>query len=145
MGIAYRCETVTGLAVEVWDGDVTADQARRHVEQLATDPQWAESRRLITDLTGMSAQSRPSAEQVARLGDLFLQQLAYLVGDVKWSVIADQAFDEAVGFGAHIKHEVRRMIVFNNLAMACNWLGLDPSDVRPTIDELRTQLRSASR
>jgi len=144
MGIAYRCDSATGLSVEVWDGEVSAEQARQHVEQLAADPQWSESRRLVTDLTSMAAESRPTPEQIAGLADAFLQELAYLVGDVKWSVIADRAFDDVLGFGAHIKHEVRRMIVFNNLATASVWLGIEPSDVQPVIDDLRRRLRGES-
>ena len=145
MAIAYRCDTATGVGVEVWDGDITVDQARQHVQTLAADPHWSASRRLVTDLTGISAESRPTAEAIAQLADVFLQQLAYRVGDVKWSVIADHTFDEALGFGGRIRHEVRRMIVFNNLASACVWLGLDHNEVRPAIDELRRQLRNESR
>ena len=44
-------------------------------------------------------------------------------------------FDEALGFSAHIKHEVRRMIVFGNLATACIWLGVEATVVQPIIDE----------
>jgi hypothetical protein len=142
MGIAYRCGTATGLSVEVWDGEVGIDEARRHIARLAADPEWAASRRIVTDLSSLSAGSRPDADQLAQLGDAFLHQLAYLVGDVKWSVIADQAFDEAIGFGARIKHEVRRMIVFNGLATACVWLGVDTSAVQPVLTELRRQLRA---
>jgi hypothetical protein len=144
MGIAYRCDSATGLSVEVWDGDVTPDEARRHIQTLAADPQWSASRRIVTDLTSLSAESRPTAEQLSGLADAFLQQLAYLVGGVKWSVIADRAFDDALGFGARIKHEVRRMIVFNNLTTASVWLGLDASDVQPVIDALRQQIRNES-
>ena len=144
MGIAYRCDSATGLSVEVWDGEVSAEQARRHIEQLAADPQWAQSRRIVTDLTSMAPESRPTPEQVADLAKAFLQELAYLVGDVKWSVIADRTFDDALGFGAHVKHEVRRMIVFNSLATASVWLGLDPGDVQPVIDDLRRRLRGES-
>jgi hypothetical protein len=145
MGIAYRCDSATGLSVEVWDGDVSVEQARRHVERLAGDPQWSQSRRIVTDLTSMNPDSRPTADQIAGLADAFLQELAYLVGDVKWSVIADRTFDDALGFGAHVKHEVRRMIVFNSLATASVWLSLDPGDVQPVIDDLRRRLRRESR
>jgi hypothetical protein len=145
MGISYRCDAASGIGVEVWDGEITADVARQHLERLAADPQWATSRRLVTDLTGIDADSRPTPATLAQVADAFLQQLAYRVGDVKWSVIADRTFDEALGFGERIKHEVRRMIVFNNLATACVWLGIDPSVVRPVIDDLRRQLREQAR
>jgi len=140
MGIAYRCNPETGVSVEVWHGTISFDVATLHIEQLAKDPEWAASRRIVTDLTTMSLESRPSADQVRALGDAFLHQLAYLVSDVKWSVIADGAFAEALVFGEHVRHEVRRMIVFTNLLTACAWLGVEPGDVKPVIDELRSQV-----
>jgi hypothetical protein len=142
MGIAYRCDPETGLSVEVWHGAISLDVAALHVEQLANDPEWAASRRIVTDLTTMSSESRPSADDVKHLGDAFLHQLAYLVSDAKWSVIADSTFAEALVFGEHVRHEVRRMIVFTNLVTACVWLGVDPEVVQPVINELRLQLRS---
>jgi hypothetical protein len=141
MGIAYRCDPATRLSVEVWQGQVVLDVARLHVEQLAKDPEWAASRRIVTDLTGLAPESRPTADQVTRLGDAFLQQLAYLVSDAKWAVIAESAFAEALVFGEQIRHEVRRMIVFTNLVTACVWLGVEPEDVQPVIDDLRRQIR----
>jgi len=140
MGISYRCDPATGVSIEVWHGAVSLDVARLHVEQLAKDPEWAASRRIITDLRGLEPDSRPTADQIKGLGDAFLQQLAYLVSDAKWSVIADEAFAEALVFGEQIRHEVRRMIVFSNLVTACVWLGVEPDDVRPVIEDLRRQM-----
>jgi hypothetical protein len=144
MGIAYRCDPATRVSIEVWHGEVTLDVARLHVGQLAKDPDWAASRRIITDLSGLGSESRPDADQIAALGDAFLQQLAYLVTDAKWAIIADQAFADALAFGEHIRHEVRRMIVFTNVVTACVWLGLDRDDVEPVITELRGQIRAES-
>lgn len=139
MGIAYRCDPATGVSVEVWDGTISFDVAALHVEQLSKDPEWAASRRIVTDLTGMAADSRPDADDLRRLSDAFLHQLAHLVSDAKWSVIADSAFAEALVFGEHVRHGVRRMIVFTNLVTACVWLGIEPDDVRPVIEDLRRQ------
>jgi hypothetical protein len=144
MGIAYRCDPVTRVSIEVWHGEVTLDVARLHVEQLAKDPDWAASRRIVTDLTGLASASRPHSDQIAALADAFLQQLAYLVTDAKWSIIADQAVADALAFGERVRHEVRRMIVFTNLITACVWLGVDRDEVEPVIDELRGQIRAES-
>jgi hypothetical protein len=142
MGIAYRCDPTTRIGVEVWHGDVGFDVARLHVEQLAKDPDWAASRRIISDLTGLASESLPSADQIRGLSDAFLQQLAYLVTDAKWSIIADRAFAEALVFGEQVRHEVRRMIVFTNLVTACVWLGVERGDVEPVIEDLRRQIRA---
>jgi hypothetical protein len=144
MGIAYRCDTTTGVSIEVWDGTITFDMARMHLDRLTNDPQWAASRRIITDLTGIAAESRPTVDEVKMLSDAFLQQLAYLVGNAKWSVIADRTFAEALVFGEQVRHEVRRMIAFTNLITACVWLGVDVDDVQPVIDDLRREIRAAS-
>jgi hypothetical protein len=140
MGIAYRCDPTTGVGIEVWHGKVGFDVARMHVDQLANDPEWAASRRIVTDLTGLASESVPNADQIKGLSDAFLQQLAYLVSDAKWSIIADEALAEALTFGEQIRHEVRRMIVFTNLVTACVWLGVDREDVEPVIDELRREI-----
>jgi hypothetical protein len=142
MGIAYRCDPTTRIGIEVWHGNVGLDVARLHVEQLAKDPDWTASRRIITDLTGLAQESRPSPEQIRRLSDAFLQQLAYLVTDAKWSIVADRAFAEALVFGEQVRHEVRRMIVFTNLVSACVWLGIDRAEVEPVIKELRREIRA---
>ena len=142
MGIAYRCDAATGLSVEVWHGTVTLDVAVLHLQQLAKDPEWAASRRIVTDLSGLAPESRPDADQIRRLGDAFLHHLAYLVADAKWSIVADRAFAEALVFGEQVRHEVRRMIVFTNLVTACVWLGLERDDVQPVIDDLRSQIRA---
>jgi hypothetical protein len=144
MGIAYHCDTTTGLSLEVWDGVITLDVALQHLKQLANDPQWSASRRIITDLTGIAAESRPAPDEVTLLGDAFLQQLAYLVGNAKWSVIADPTFAEAVVFGEHVRHEVRRMTAFTNLITACVWLGVHVAEVQPVLDDLRRQIRAES-
>ena len=142
MGIAYRCDPTTRVSVEVWQGKVLFDVARLHVEQLAKDPEWAASRRIVTDLTGLASESRPTPDQLKALGDAFLQQLAYLVSDAKWAVIAENAFAEALVFGEQIRHEVRRMIVFTNLVTACVWLDVERADVQPVIDDLRREIRA---
>ncbi len=144
MGIAYRCETRIGLAVAVWEGEITDDQRRLHMAKLAADPDWDATRLLITDLTGVSPQSRPTADKIAEAGDTFLQQLANRAANVKWAIIADHTFEDARKFGAHIEGEVPHMIVFNRLDTACVWLGIDSNDVRPVIEELRQQLRAES-
>jgi hypothetical protein len=145
MGIAYRCDTRTGLTVAVWDGEITDDERRQHMAKLAADPDWANSRRLITDLTRVPNESRPTGNQIAEAAEVFLDQLAAPIADVKWAVVADRTFGDARNFGAQIEGEVRRMIVFNSVRTACVWLGVDAGDVQIIIDNLRQQVRAASR
>jgi hypothetical protein len=112
--------------------------------KLAADPDWATSRRIITDLTRVPAHSRPTPDQIEETADAFLQQLAAPVANVKWAVVADRTFEDAQSFGSHIEGEVRRMIVFNSIRTACVWLGVDGGDVQVIIDNLRQQMRTKS-
>jgi hypothetical protein len=34
------------------------------------------------------------------------------------------------------------LLVFDDLETACEWLGINADDVRPTLDELRAELRA---
>ena len=143
MGIAYRCDTELGLCVSVWDGVVTDEQRRRHIATLEADPDWAAGGMLLTDLTGVSAARRPTAKQVLETAAEFSERLAPMVRDSKWAMVAGETFVLAQRFGSYLEEEVPRLIVFNDLATACTWLGVDGAQAGTTIDELRGQLRAS--
>ena len=48
-----------------------------------------------------------------------------------------------------VDHEISlaglRAILFNDLSVACGWLGLSVGDVQPILENLRADLRHASR
>ena len=141
MGIAYRCDKEMGLCVSVWDGVVTDEQRRQHIATLEADPDWGAGGMLLTDLTGVSAARRPSAKQVLETAAEFSERLAPMVRDAKWAMVAGETFVLAQRFGSYLEEEVPRLIVFNDLATACTWLGVDGTRVGTIIDQLRGQLR----
>jgi hypothetical protein len=141
-GTAYRCDTGLGLTVSVADGDMTLEQRREQITTLAADPDWPKTQRLITDLTTLSAESRPSAERVAESSDDFLRQLAPHTENLRWAIVAHHTFHEAQMFERNLESQGPRIIVFNNVDTACTWLGVDTTDVRDAIDDLRRQLRA---
>jgi hypothetical protein len=142
MGIAYRHDKKTGLSVSVWDGIVTTEQRRNHIAALESDPDWGASGLLLTDLTGISAERRPSAKEVLEAASEFAVKLARHVREAKWAMVAGETFVLAQRFGSYLEEEMPRLIVFNDLATACTWLGVEGSEVRTTLDELRAELRS---
>lgn len=143
MGIAYRCDAATGLSVSVWAGDVDSDERERHIATLALDADWGAGGLLLTDLTRVSASSRPDAQQVLDAAHAFLQHLAGLARGAKWALVATETFDEARRFRAYIEEEVWHVIVFDDLDAATDWLGADARRVGALIDELCDEISSA--
>jgi hypothetical protein len=142
MGITYRYHEPTRLSVSVWDGEISTDERQRHMAVLASDEQWGTGGRLLTDLTGVTSRSRPSAAQVLDAATVFLSKLSGRARATKWAIVADATFAEAQQFGACIEEVAPRVIVFNDLATAATWLGVDTAQVRKIVAELRSQLRS---
>ncbi len=126
MGIAYRCDAAAGLAVVVWDGKVTVEDATRHARAVAADRVWIASHLFVTDAMTVSADDRAALAEVAAVGENFLQELAPRIGWAKWAVIADSIFDDVRKLEAHLTLDVHRMLVFNSLPTACVWLDVDP-------------------
>ena len=143
MGIAYCRDEARGLSVSVWDGEVTVDQRQRHMTALASDPDWGTGGLLLTDLTGVSAASLPTAEKILDAASVFLAHLAPQARKAKWAMLADATFHLAQRFGAYIEEEVPRMIVFNDLDTASIWLGVGETELREIVDELRREIRSS--
>jgi hypothetical protein len=144
MGIAYRCVENIGLCVSVWDGVVTDEQRRQHMTALEADPKWGAGGLLLTDLTGVSAATRPSAKQILETAAEFSERLAPTVRDAKWAMVAGETFVLAQRFGSYLEEEVPRLIVFNDLATACTWLGVDGAEVGTLLDELRAEVRTSN-
>jgi hypothetical protein len=143
MGIAYRCDKRMGVCVSVWDGVVTDEQRRQHMAILAADPEWGAGGLLLTDLTGVSAAMRPTAKQILETAADFAERLAPVVRDAKWAMVAGETFVLAQRFGSYLEEEVPRLIVFNDLATACTWLGVDGAEVGNLLEELRAEARAS--
>jgi hypothetical protein len=143
MGISYRVDTATGLSVSVWDGEVTGDQRREHMQALASDDAWGAGGLYLTDLTGVASSSVPGVDEVLDAAAAFLETLASQVGRAKWAIVAGDTFERAQRFGSYIEEEVPRLIVFNALDTACTWLGVDVLAARAVVDALREEIRSS--
>ncbi len=127
----------------MWDGPVTPDERRRHMELLAADAKWGTTGLVLTDLSTVSPLSSPSPEELLDAAALFLDLLASRARNARWAVVASDLFDPARRFGAYIEEGVRRMIVFNEIFTACTWLGVDAGVVTEVVDDLRRELRRA--
>ena len=144
MGVAYRCNPETDLAVVLWDGVITAEDAVGHFTAISADPVWAANRLFITDLTSVSVEHRPAYDDIAEIGERFLEHFAPRIERAKWAVVADHLFDDVMKLEAHLRLDVHRMLLFGNLPTACVWMNLDPGDVQRTVNDLRQQIRDAA-
>jgi hypothetical protein len=142
MGIAYRVDGPQGISVSSWTGEVTREEAMRHLAALAETPEWSSARRILTDLTGLSASALPDRDQVAEIADAFVSQLSDRAQPAKWAIVASSAFNRALQFGDEVGDSDRRVLVFLDLASACIWLGVDLDQVRAALDTRRAEART---
>jgi hypothetical protein len=135
MGIAYR--NADGVSVAVWAGFVSDEETENHLAQLSRDPDWAKQGRILTDLTGLAEESRPSDDRIAFTAEVFRSQIGQRARAAKWAMVADITFEEATKFGEELADEAPRLIVFNDEAAACAWLGVDTNQIEALLKELR--------
>lgn len=136
MGIVYRIDQGLDCTIVVWDGDITADDHIQHLLRLAADPDWPPARHL-TDLT--------------TVGEVTLPDPLLMDALVEGSPMRDEIVKVIIvrpGFlGEHWMQDSGASVtgvpeVCTNVAAACVHLGLDPTVMRSTLDELRSPLNS---
>jgi hypothetical protein len=137
MGIAYQ--NTESVSVAAWAGLVGDEEIEHHLGQLAADPEWAKAGCILTDLSGLTEESRPSDERIARAAEVFRSQIGQRARAAKWAMVADATFEEATKFGQELAADAPRLIVFNDQAAACEWLGVDFAQVRRILEELRRE------
>ena len=137
MPITYHCDTTTHVTVSLWRGRVPLEDITSHLDVLASDPDFVSSRVLLTDLRDIASNERPTLEQVERAAQEFLRRFGDTMTALKWGIVARHAFLEASAFEERIREHVARALAFNDLGTACVWLGVDPTQIEKTIDELR--------
>jgi hypothetical protein len=143
MGIAFRVDEPKGVNVSAWVGEVTLDEAMAHLASVAAAPGWPASRRILSDLSGVSPSALPTREQVSTFATALVAQLPDSAPPAKWAIVGNAAFNKAVQFSDEIGDEPeRRLLVFLDLASACIWLGVDMDRVRPVINDLRHEART---
>ena len=65
MSIRYRADRALGCTIAIWDGDITADDARQHLVRLAGDPDWPPGALHLADLTTIGNIIVPDAERIS--------------------------------------------------------------------------------
>jgi len=139
MGITYRHIPQHRLVVEVWDGVITVDQWRVHVQRYLSDPALTALDGSLVDVSSADTSLLTDADE-AEIVAMFVPR-AFELAPMRNAVIAAREYEPSVAFGRRLEQLTLDVIVFNELTGACGWLRLDPVEVRPILQELRDTLR----
>ena len=139
MGVAYRLDQTLALTLTVFDGKVAACEWRAAVDEIFADPAWPPGRLNLTDLTTCDASVLTAADraEILAINRLHADKL---VG-MKSATVGSANFDAVRKFAREDRSSGLRLIAFDDLMPACNWLGLAVDSVRPMIEQLRRHLR----
>jgi hypothetical protein len=139
MGVGYRLDHELGLTVTVFDGAVTGEEWRSTVLEIFADASWPPGRLNLTDLrtADLSAVTRADRAEIYAIN---AQRADKLVG-MKSATVGGVNFETARKFERDDRTSGLRIIPFDDLGPACEWLGVDARAVGSLIAELRRQLR----
>ena len=139
MGITYRHIPQHRLIIEVWDGVITVDQWRTHLQRYLADPALAALDRSLVDVSTADTSLLTDADE-AELVAMYVPHASDLA-PMRNAVIAAREYEPSVEFGHRLERLNLNLIVFNELTGASAWLRLDPNEVRPILQDLRDALR----
>jgi hypothetical protein len=132
MSICHRADRALGCTIAVWDGDITGEDARKHLVQLASDADWPPGLFHLADLTTIGTVSIPDPELV----DLLFEGTT-LREDIRIAVVVHSDFVRNNGTRYDASMGTMQAASFGTLAAACAYLGLDCEDVATILDDLR--------
>jgi hypothetical protein len=113
------------LSVSVWQGVVTSDDVHRHMADLGRDDAWGAGGVLLTDLSGVSAASRPTPTRLVNAASELTSRLKSRLVEACWAIVTGGMFAEANRFAGYMEEAVGELWVFEDLESAAQWLGHD--------------------
>lgn len=139
VGIAHRIDKEQGLTTIVWDGTITVEDWRSHLQAIFDDPDWPPGTRNLTDLRSADVSGITDADRA----DVLTMYVPHLdkVRGMKSAAIAGDNFEASRDFESQKEPAGLSLIVFNDLLNACTWLGIDKTLAQATVTELRHELR----
>lgn len=137
MSIAYRIDKERGITFVLSNGLITADALLAHAREITADPDWPPSKRLhLSDLRGATVDVSINTVALAQMAHIFMAHPGKMTR-LKVALVADKAFGESV-FVRHLLSQVgTSVIVFNDLATACTWLGIEVEQAQRSFEPLR--------
>jgi hypothetical protein len=143
MSIDYVCNPEKLLVIAVWDGVVSLDQWREHLERMLADPQYAAAKFQLSDLRFSSVDKSFSRAGIQRTIKFMATQPEKISGK-KIAMVAGAEWEKPKYVELLLQGIAMRPIVFNDLTRACLWLGVDVVEVGNVIKQIRIDLRCGS-
>jgi hypothetical protein len=140
MAVGYLLDHDHALTLTVFDGVVTGDEWRSTVHEIFADPSWPPGRLNLTDLRTADLSAVTKADR-AEIYALNAQYAPKLVG-MKSTAIGGANFDTAQKFERDDRSSGLRIIPFDDLTRACEWLGVPAAPIAALIEQLRRELRA---
>jgi hypothetical protein len=139
MGIAYRRDPESDLALAVWHGPVSCEEWSDQVRRLVAEFDGRPTRRFLTDIRAAGDVSTITDAHIGEMAQLFASALRGTKAKV--AVVAADLFEAAETFERESTLSgVATTIVFNHLGTACSWLGVDADIVQRRISALRREI-----
>lgn len=138
MGIKYRMDRKGNLIVNLWQGEVTAEEWLAHLQAMTAEPDWPEITRMLCDLRLVTDISTIGDPEIGRAVEI----LRAAPGDLrakKCAIPASTAFQVATAYQQAISPFEPSVVVFTSFETACVYLGAEPGGVREIIDQLRRE------
>ncbi len=140
MGVGYLLDHEHALTLTVFDGVVTGDEWRATVREIFANPSWPPGRLNLTDLRTAGLSAVTSADR-AEIYALNAQHAHKLIG-MKSATIGGANFETAQKFEHDDRSSGLRIIPFDDLRPACEWLGVPAPAATAMIEQVRARLRA---
>jgi len=144
VGITYRCDAEHGCTFVVWDQGATPEEWHGHLDRLFADPAFPPGERWLVDLGTARGAPIITDEVIAEVGKR-LNAESDTLNEMRVAIVPNGTWEKARQL---VDREVSipglRAILFNELSVACAWLGLPPGEIGLILESIRTELRGAS-
>lgn len=125
------------VVVEFWTGQVTQDELLAHERRHLSDPSIQAGAAVLVDAE--RAHFATTGAEIKEIADLYGQAIGRLKVGRMALLVNKETYDRALVFMKEVEGYGVKVIVFNSIAIACTWLGLDVSAVRKHLQALQAQ------
>ena len=140
MPIAYAYDEAQRLVVQVWVGEVIADQWRAWVSQRLNDPNMVAAERILADVTRWTPHESIGQEVLREVAQRWGAS-GIMVGKPV-AIVAETRPSNAQAIDNVLAQFEGKVIVLNDLDTACTWLGVDPVTTGQRVRQMAADLRS---
>ena len=122
---------------------VTADEWFEQIHKLIADPHWTSISLILGDLRSVTDMSSIEEAEIEQAVDIF-STVPSPLSNKRVAIIANEAFWKSTSFGKLISRFGPSVIVFNELGIACLYLGINTTEALKAIQQLRLRLQTGA-